>query len=126
MNLRNALRYIYIYRLNLAKAGWEYDLQPREKWRETEASGSQLQAWQPTGRHAEWSGYRRMGGRPWGYIIEIPDHARRQLNMHCFRKWRSALWIRWNDEEVWAFWFKQPQVRHLCGERCLTPKGVTA
>lgn len=35
MNLRNALRYIYIYiyRLNLAKAGWEYDLQPREKWR---------------------------------------------------------------------------------------------
>lgn len=79
-----------------------------------------------TGRHAEWSGYRRMGGRPWGYIIEIPDHARRQLNMHCFRKWRSALWIRWNDEEVWAFWFKQQQVRHLCGERRLTPKGVTA
>ena len=35
MNLRNALRYIYIYiyRLNFAKAGWEYDLQPREKRR---------------------------------------------------------------------------------------------
>lgn len=35
MNLRNALRYIYIYiyRLNLAKAGWEHDLQPREAWK---------------------------------------------------------------------------------------------
>ncbi len=31
MNLRNALRYIYIYRLNLAKAGWEYDLQPQTR-----------------------------------------------------------------------------------------------
>lgn len=31
MNLRNALRYIYIYLLNLAKAGWEYDLQPQTR-----------------------------------------------------------------------------------------------
>lgn len=33
MNLRNAFRYIYIYRLNPTKAGWKHDLQPREKWR---------------------------------------------------------------------------------------------
>lgn len=63
---------------------------------------------------------------PGGYIIGLPDHARCQLNMHCFRKWSGALWICWNDEEVWAFWFKQQQVRHLRGGRRLTPKGVTA
>ena len=32
-NIRKALRYIYIYRLNLAKAGWAYDRQSREVWR---------------------------------------------------------------------------------------------
>lgn len=30
MNLKSALRYIYIYRLNLPKAGREHDLQPRD------------------------------------------------------------------------------------------------
>ena len=43
MNLiRKALRYIYIYiyRLNHAKAGWAYDRQPREVWERKRAKAS--------------------------------------------------------------------------------------
>ena len=41
-NIRNALRYIYIYiyRLNLAKAGWAYDRQPREVWARKQADNN--------------------------------------------------------------------------------------
>ena len=38
--IRNALRYIYIYRLNLAKAGWAYDRQPREVWARKQADNN--------------------------------------------------------------------------------------
>ena len=41
-NIRKALRYIYIYiyRLNLAKAGWAYDRQPREVWKRKQADNN--------------------------------------------------------------------------------------
>lgn len=53
-NIRKALRHIYIYRLNLAKAGWAYDRQPREVWerQKPKANSSYLYShW----RHRLWS-----------------------------------------------------------------------
>lgn len=39
-NIRKALRYIYIYRLNLAKTGWAYDRQSREVWERKQADNN--------------------------------------------------------------------------------------
>lgn len=53
-NIRNALRYIYIYILTHATAGWAYDRQPREVWerRKPKANSSYLYShW----RHRLWS-----------------------------------------------------------------------
>ena len=112
MNLRNALRYIYIYRLNLAKAGWEHDLQPREKWRtETRA--------------------KRRSGLLKLRCIQCSLHARRnsecytpaqQKNDSCGRgKYaRDTKRLRQFGIEL-----QRSRSRDLSSE-CLTPKGVTA
>lgn len=120
MNLRNTLRYIYIYRLNLAKAGWEYDLQPCEKWRrEAKASGSHACF---TPRINKICLLEREHGSCNGRRILPRNHCGGSSKPYC-SAWLSRLEkYSWGKASSETFGF----VGLCLSGRRLTPKGVTA
>lgn len=114
-NIRKALRYIYIYILTHWNAGWEYDLQSREVWKErAKASVSKrIRICDLLLVHAKWEicngkqRYKRPDfGRCWNHfrVAGIERKVSNQRNKHKFRQ----------------------ELAGFTSSRCLTSKEVAA